>query len=249
MTQEKPLVSLVFRVATAPWEIEQIHRLNYQAFVEEIPQHTPNSERRLVDKFHGQNTYVIGVANEPAAPQVVAMMALRAQRPFSLDQKLSNLDTYLPAGRKICEIRLLYIVPAFRRANVFRGLLETAGDYGMAQGWDLAIISGTTRQLRLYRHLGFIPWSAVPRPNSSRCTRHSKAFVSACNGSRCCSKGNSRALASCCPIPQWIAGDESSFLLLFSLYRSRARAKLSVGRSVPSHLTAIYPPTILNLPS
>jgi GNAT superfamily N-acetyltransferase len=161
MTQEKPLVSLVFRVATAPWEIEQIHRLNYQAFVEEIPQHTPNSERRLVDKFHGQNTYVIGVANEPAAPQVVAMMALRAQRPFSLDQKLSNLDTYLPAGRKVCEIRLLYIVPAFRRANVFRGLLETAGDYGMAQGWDLAIISGTTRQLRLYRHLGFIPFGPL----------------------------------------------------------------------------------------
>lgn len=161
MTQEKPLSSLVFRVATAPWEIEQIHRLNYQAFVEEIPQHTPNSERRLVDKFHDQNTYVIGVANEPAAPQVVAMMALRAQRPFSLDQKLSNLDTYLPAGRKICEIRLLYIVPAFRRANVFRGLLETAGDYGMAQGWDLAIISGTTRQLRLYRHLGFIPFGPL----------------------------------------------------------------------------------------
>lgn len=161
MTQEKPLASLVFRVATAPWEIEQIHRLNYQAFVEEIPQHTPNPERRLVDKFHDQNTYVIGVANEPAAPQVVAMMALRAQRPFSLDQKLSNLDIYLPAGRKICEIRLLYIVPAFRRANVFRGLLETAGDYGMAQGWDLAIISGTTRQLRLYRHLGFIPFGPL----------------------------------------------------------------------------------------
>ncbi len=155
------MASLAFRLAAEPWEIEQIHRLNYQAFVEEIPQHTANPERRLVDKFHAQNAYLIGVTNEPDTPQVVAMIALRAQRPFSLDQKLPDLDAYLPAGRKVCEIRLLYIVPAFRSPTVFRRLLEAAGAYGMAQGWDLAIISGTTRQLRLYQHLGFTPFGPL----------------------------------------------------------------------------------------
>ena len=47
------------KIASEPQEIEQIHRLNYKTFVEEIPQHTPNSERRIIDKYHDENTYVI----------------------------------------------------------------------------------------------------------------------------------------------------------------------------------------------
>ena len=47
------------KVATEAWEFEQIHRLNYQTFVEEIPQHPPNPEKKLVDKFHQENTYLI----------------------------------------------------------------------------------------------------------------------------------------------------------------------------------------------
>ena len=38
---------LVFKVATDDWEFEQIHRLNYRTFVEEIPQHPANPERRI----------------------------------------------------------------------------------------------------------------------------------------------------------------------------------------------------------
>ena len=32
----------VFKFATEDWEFEEIHRLNYKTFVEEIPQHPPN---------------------------------------------------------------------------------------------------------------------------------------------------------------------------------------------------------------
>ena len=39
---------LVFKSATEDWEFEQIHRLNYKTFVEEIPQHhaSPAQRRR-----------------------------------------------------------------------------------------------------------------------------------------------------------------------------------------------------------
>ena len=47
------------RIAAEQWEFEQIHRLNYETFVEDIPQHRPNEARRLVDRFHDQNTYFI----------------------------------------------------------------------------------------------------------------------------------------------------------------------------------------------
>lgn len=151
------LSSLVFKIAAEPWEFEQIHRLNYQAFVEEIPQHPPNPERRLVDRFHAENTYAIGLAGD----EVVAMCALRDRRPFSLDLKLADLDQYLPPHTRLGEIRLLYIAPDYRNAATFRNLLETCATYTTPRGWDLAVISGTTQQLRLYRHLGFVPFGPL----------------------------------------------------------------------------------------
>src|SRR5271165_4992513 len=79
--------ALVFKSATEDWEFEQIHRLNYRTFVEEIPQHQPSAEQRLVDKFHAQNTYLICLAGR----KLVGMLAVRGNRPFSLDQKLPTL--------------------------------------------------------------------------------------------------------------------------------------------------------------
>ena len=146
-----------FKFATEEWEIEQVHCLNYQAFVEEIPQHPPNPERRLVDQFHAENTYAIGLADE----RVVAMLALRSNRPFSLDRKLENLDSYLPPHNSVCEIRLLYVLPEHRNGKVMRGLLELVADYCIPRGHDLALISGTTRQERFYRNLGFTPFGPL----------------------------------------------------------------------------------------
>lgn len=149
---------LFFKIADAADEFEQIHRLNYRAFVEEIPQHPPNPERRLVDRFHDENTYVVGCDGG----RVAAMLALRGRRPFSLDAKLPDLDAYLLPGRSVCEIRLLYVEPTYRaRPAVFRGLLEAAADSAAPRGWNLAVISGTLRQQRLYRHLGFVPFGPV----------------------------------------------------------------------------------------
>jgi hypothetical protein len=100
--------SLQFKVATEDWEFEQIHQLNYRTFVEEIPQHQPSGTPRLVDKFHNENTYLICLANN----RIIGMIAARGRRPFSLDQKLPNLDSYLPPGRRTCEIRLLSVEKA-----------------------------------------------------------------------------------------------------------------------------------------
>lgn len=148
---------LVFRVASEPWEFEQIHRLNYRTFVEEIPQHHANAEKLLVDRFNAQNTYLICLQDR----QLAGMVAVRGERPFSLDQKLPDLDSYLPPGRKVCEVRLLSVLPKFRGSRVFHGLLELLLDYCLARGYDLAVISGTVRQLKLYRHLGFVPFGPL----------------------------------------------------------------------------------------
>jgi aspartate aminotransferase-like enzyme len=151
---------LTFKVATEDWEFELIHRLNYKTFVEEIPQHKASPTQRLVDKFNAENTYLICLQ----ARKLVGMLAVRGSRPFSLDQKLPSLDSYLPQGRTICEIRLLAIEKKFRGARggqVLQGILALLWQHGVEKSYDLAIISGTPRQFRLYQHLGFIPFGPV----------------------------------------------------------------------------------------
>jgi aspartate aminotransferase-like enzyme len=148
---------LTFKSATEDWEFEQIHRLNYKTFVEEIPQHQPSATQRLVDKFHAENTYLICLQNR----KLVGMLAVRSNRPFSLDQKLPDLDVHLPRGRTICEIRLLALEKKFRGARggqILQGILALLWQHGVEKGYDLAIISGTIRQFRLYQHLGFVPF-------------------------------------------------------------------------------------------
>jgi aspartate aminotransferase-like enzyme len=154
MSAQEPLV---FKFASEDWEFEQIHRLNYRTFVEEIPQHQASPTQRLVDKFHAENTYLICLSNQ----KLVGMLAVRGHRPFSLDQKLPNLDAFLPTGRTVCEIRLLAIEKKFRGAQVLQGILALLWQHGVEKGYDLAIISGTTRQQRLYQHLGFVPFGPL----------------------------------------------------------------------------------------
>src|SRR6266487_168692 len=152
--------TLRFKIASEESEFEQVFRLNYKTFVEETPQHPPNPEKRLVDRFHHENAYLIALDDA----QVIGMMAVRDQRPFSLDEKLGNIDRYLPPGRKICEIRLLSVLPSHRNGMVFQGLLKLLLDYGLSQHYNLAVISGTVRQQKLYKHLGFVPFGRLVGP-------------------------------------------------------------------------------------
>ena len=143
--------ALTFDVA-GPSDHDRICALNYQMFVEEIPQHPPNNANRLVDRFHEENTYLVARDGD----EIIGMVAMRASRPFSLDAKVDNLDSYLPPHKHVCEVRLLCVLPGRRRGPVFAGLLDKIMQVGRQRGYDLAVVSGTTRQLRLYEHMGFV---------------------------------------------------------------------------------------------
>lgn len=148
-------IPLRFKIASEPGEFDQIRRLNYKTFVEEIPQHGPNRQRALVDRFESATTYAICLR----ATTVVGMISVRGERPFSLDSKLPDLDSHLPPGRSLCEVRLLAVEPSHRTGVVFRGLAMCLSKYCLRAGYDLALISGTERQLNLYRHMGFVPFA------------------------------------------------------------------------------------------
>lgn len=152
-------MTFVYKIARTQQEFDEIHRLNYKTFVEEIPQHDKNDEKMLVDKFHDENTYLICVKDF----KLVGMIAVRANRPFSLDYKLPNLDEQLPVKPKNpCEIRLLSVEEEYRNnGRIFFGLAQLMSNFCLKEGYDVALISGTTRQEKLYRQLGFKPFGSL----------------------------------------------------------------------------------------
>lgn len=156
-----PMSAYTTKIASEPDEFEQIHRLNYRTFVEEIPQHERNAEGRLVDRFHDQNTYIVCKLGSA----VIGMIAIRDQRPFSVDQKIGPFEDHLPAGvarpTRPCEIRLLAIEPGHRRGRVVLGLLSTLLSLGLERGYDFALMSGRPSNMGLYEALGFRPFGPL----------------------------------------------------------------------------------------
>ncbi|EWG11024.1 GNAT family N-acetyltransferase [Cytobacillus firmus] len=150
-------MNIICKIAAEPDEFDQIHQLNYQTFVEEIPQHKQNEDQHLIDRFHEENTYVIA----KAGGEVAGMIAIRAKRPFSLDYKLPNLEDYLPDKGKFCEIRLLSVKKEYRSTRVFYQLCEKLVEHCLEKNYTMALISGTVRQLKLYKRMGFLPFGPL----------------------------------------------------------------------------------------
>ena len=147
------LGSLVFKRAEKPWEFEQVHRLNYETFVREIPQHHDDGRGILVDKFHDKNTYFIALRDD----RVVGMIAVHDRPPFSVADKLADPNLLETLGERLMEVRLLAIEPGMRKSLVFPGLTWFIHKTAHASGYTHLLISGVAERLSMYRRLGFSP--------------------------------------------------------------------------------------------
>jgi len=141
------------KIAHTEAEFEEVARLNYETFVEEIPQHPPNSARKKMDRFHHENTYIV-VYKEL---ELIGMLAFRDQRPFSIDEKIGKVEQYLSKeiSTKLCEIRLLAVKKAYRTGRVLLKLTQALTAFAYEKGYSAAVISGTTREEKLYKQMGF----------------------------------------------------------------------------------------------
>jgi aspartate aminotransferase-like enzyme len=141
----------VFKRAETSQELEEIHRLNYRTFVGEVPQHPDPGNGRLVDKFHDKNVYFIAVHDG----QIVAMVSAHDQPPFSVADRLSDPGILQRPGTRPLEVRLLAIVPGWRRSRVLPGLLWVLLEFARNSGHTHMYISGLHDRVTLYQHLGF----------------------------------------------------------------------------------------------
>jgi N-acyl-L-homoserine lactone synthetase len=142
---------LIIKVATQD-EYDKIHKLNHQTFAEEIPQHLQRPDGKLIDAFHEKNTYIIALEGD----ELVGMVCYNSVRPFSLDKKLDNLDSYLPKHNKLVEVRLFAVKKNKRKQGVALSMLKVLIPSLIKQGYDLGVISGTVNELELYNNIGAV---------------------------------------------------------------------------------------------
>ncbi len=143
-----------YKTAEHDWEFDLIFQLNYKTFVEEIPQHSQNITKTLIDKFHSENCYFICLNGR----ELVGMLSVRHTRPFSLEHKVPQFDSHFPGVSKLGEIRLLSVKETRRSGVVIANLFKMAGDWGFKNNLEAVIISGIGKQVPLYKKLGFIPF-------------------------------------------------------------------------------------------
>lgn len=151
------LGTYVFKQAETEQEFEQIHRLNYQTFVNEIPQHADPGTGILVDKFHQKNLYFIVLKKG----QLVGMLCAHDKPPFSVADRLPDPTVLQNPEMKPLEVRLLAIEPSERNSNLFFGLIWILYDYAQKNQKTHLVISGVAQRLRLYERLGFVPVGPV----------------------------------------------------------------------------------------
>lgn len=147
------------KIAQTQAEFTAIAKLNYATFVEEIPQHEPNASKQKVDRFHAENTYLV-VYKETT---IIGMLAFRDQRPFSIDEKIGTVENYLNEDHceKLCEIRLLAVNKAYRTGRVLLKLAQALYHFAYEKGYSAAVISGTTREEKMYRQMGFSQFASA----------------------------------------------------------------------------------------
>lgn len=146
-----------FKLAETPDELDQVHRLNYRTFVQEIPQHQDTGSGRLVDKFHAKNTYHIALRRS----RMVGMISTHDQPPFSIADRLPDPSVLSRTGVRPLEVRLLAVEPGERSSNVIPGLFYCIYHAARATGHTHFVISGVLEQQNFYSHLGFEPLGPV----------------------------------------------------------------------------------------
>jgi aspartate aminotransferase-like enzyme len=142
---------LVFKQADTPWEFEQIHRLNYRTFVEEIGQYPPDGSGLLVDRFHDQNIYCIAVQDG----RMLGMVAAHDGPPFSVETRLPDRSILESLKGPLLEVRLLALDRECRHRTILAGLLWELYCYACDRRYSHLIISGITDKAQMYQRFGF----------------------------------------------------------------------------------------------
>lgn len=145
-------LDLQIKIADSEDEYRQIAELNHQTYVDELKQESaPRSQRRLVDKYHDTNVYLVAKRGD----EVIGMVFITLpQQPFSIEGSLTDTSALSGIRHQTVELRRLAVKKEHRHGRVMLRLFEFGFRYCEARGLHYAIISALEQQRRLYKKLG-----------------------------------------------------------------------------------------------
>ncbi|CQR61010.1 pyridoxal phosphate-dependent aminotransferase [Streptomyces leeuwenhoekii] len=145
---------LSLRSATAgdlPW----IHGLRHRVYAEELGQHAPNAEGRLVDGLDGDNVYLVA-ARRADRLGFVSVTPPWVGR-YGLDKYLTRAELPLLDEGDVFEVRLLTVEPEARSGAVGALLMYAALRWIASRGGRRVVAMGRADLLGMYRAAGLRP--------------------------------------------------------------------------------------------
>lgn len=143
-------------VATAE-EREQALRLAHRVFAEELGLKPRQADGRLADDWFEDAVCLVARAQG----QLVGMITVGTQRPFSIDAKLPELERYLPPSHRLAEVRLLAVEPPWRGGTTLYRLSTAALAAGRAADVDRFVCSAMLDRIALYARIGWRPFGPL----------------------------------------------------------------------------------------
>ncbi|MER7482485.1 histidinol-phosphate transaminase [Streptomyces sp. NPDC126510] len=146
--------ALSLRSATAG-DMSWIHELRHRVYAEELGQHVPNAEGRLVDGLDGDNVYLVA-ARDAGRVGFVSVTPPWAGR-YGLDKYLTRAELPLLDEADVFEVRLLTVEPDARAGAAGALLMYAALRWIASRGGRRVVAMGRADLLGMYRAAGLRP--------------------------------------------------------------------------------------------
>ncbi|MFC8142423.1 aminotransferase class I/II-fold pyridoxal phosphate-dependent enzyme [Streptomyces paradoxus] len=145
---------LSLRSATAG-DMSWIHELRHRVYAEELGQHVPNAEGRLVDGLDGDNIYLVATrcADRVGFVSVTPPWVGR----YGLDKYLTREELPLLDEADVFEVRLLTVEPDARAGAAGALLMYAALRWIASRGGRRVVAMGRTDLVGMYRAAGLRP--------------------------------------------------------------------------------------------
>jgi histidinol-phosphate/aromatic aminotransferase/cobyric acid decarboxylase-like protein/GNAT superfamily N-acetyltransferase len=137
---------------SSPDDREQIYRIRYEVYAEELGQHLPNSQKRLTDRLDAFNEYI--VAREGDYVWGFVSITPPGEGGYSVDKYVPPDELPFIRDAGLFEVRLLTVAPDARRTKLAAALMYAALRYVEAHGGTRIVAIGRREVLDLYRRAG-----------------------------------------------------------------------------------------------
>lgn len=130
----------------------EIYRLRHQVYAAELHQHQENSEGSLTDPLDAHNTYLRASVDGRLAGFV--SITPPGSPSYSIDKYFKREELDFPFDRRLFEVRLLTVMPGYRRLACASLLMYAAFRWVQSLGGTRIVAIGRRDLLGLYRKAG-----------------------------------------------------------------------------------------------